>query len=153
MVTSKILGEVMLEVLPDDIVQGLKQAQLRNLARKSRIRVQVGDDVFPVLKLWKDGFALDAADQFMAALDDPKVSRHGQIAMLDNITDPNIDLVAQIVIITAQRDKLVEMANNALYFDDSSDYQAALWDICRFGGMDDEQIGRHLIPKDSNDHH
>ena len=49
----------MFEVLPKDVVEGLRIAQLRKLARKSRIRVQVGDEVYPVLKLWKDGFALD----------------------------------------------------------------------------------------------
>ena len=49
----------MFEVLPKDIVDGLRAAHLRNLARKSRIRVQVGDEFYPLLKLWKNGFALD----------------------------------------------------------------------------------------------
>ena len=49
----------MSDFLPKEVMEGLREAHLRNLARKSRIRVQVGDDVFPVLKMWRDGFAMD----------------------------------------------------------------------------------------------
>ncbi len=48
----------MIEFLPKDVVDGLREAHVRQLARKSRIRVHVGDEVYPVLKLWRDGFAL-----------------------------------------------------------------------------------------------
>lgn len=48
----------MIEFLPQDVLDGLRDAHLRQLAKKSRIRVHVGDDVYPVLKLWTDGFAL-----------------------------------------------------------------------------------------------
>lgn len=51
----------MLEFLPKDIAEGLAAAQNREAARKSRLRVQVGEAVFPVLRFWHDGFALDAA--------------------------------------------------------------------------------------------
>lgn len=51
----------MLEFLPKDIVEGLNMAQNRNAARKSRLRIQIGEAVFPVLRFWQDGFALDAA--------------------------------------------------------------------------------------------
>ncbi len=51
----------MLEFLPKDIVEGLHMAQNRNAARKSRLRIQIGEAVFPVLRFWHDGFALDAA--------------------------------------------------------------------------------------------
>ena len=51
----------MLEFLPKDIVEGLNMAQNRNAARKSRLRIQIGEAVFPVLRFWHDGFALDAA--------------------------------------------------------------------------------------------
>ena len=50
----------MLEFLPKDIVEGLNMAQNRNAARKSRLRIQIGEAVFPVLRFWHDGFALDA---------------------------------------------------------------------------------------------
>lgn len=51
----------MLEFLPKDVREGLEAARLRDARRKSRLRVQVGDAVFPVLRLWEDGLVLDAA--------------------------------------------------------------------------------------------
>lgn len=50
----------MLEFLPKDIADGLAAARTREASRKSRLRVQVGDAVFPILRFWHDGFALDA---------------------------------------------------------------------------------------------
>lgn len=51
----------MLEFLPKDVREGLEAAQKRDRMRKSRLRVQVGEAVFPVLRFWHDGFALDAS--------------------------------------------------------------------------------------------
>jgi hypothetical protein len=51
----------MLEFLPKDVQDGLNAAQLREARRRSRLRVQVGEAVFPVLRLWEDGMALDPA--------------------------------------------------------------------------------------------
>jgi hypothetical protein len=50
----------MLEFLPKDVREGLEAARKRDLKRKSRLRVQVGDAVYPVLRFWDNGFALDA---------------------------------------------------------------------------------------------
>jgi hypothetical protein len=50
----------MLEFLPKDVREGLEAARKKDLKRKSRLRVQVGDAVFPVLRFWQGGFALDA---------------------------------------------------------------------------------------------
>ncbi|MBK6468089.1 MAG: hypothetical protein IPL38_06170 [Rhodobacter sp.] len=50
----------MLEFLPKEVREGLEAARKRDLKRKSRLRVQVGEAVFPVLRFWHDGFALDA---------------------------------------------------------------------------------------------
>ena len=50
----------MLEFLPKEISEGLDLARARRAARKSRLRVQLGDAVFPITRLWHDGFALDA---------------------------------------------------------------------------------------------
>jgi len=52
----------MIEFLPKDVLDGLREAHLRNLVRKSRIKVRVGDEVYPVLRIWKDGFALALED-------------------------------------------------------------------------------------------
>lgn len=50
----------MLEFLTKEIRDGLEAARLKERRKKSRLRVQVGDAVFPVLRLWDDGLALDA---------------------------------------------------------------------------------------------
>lgn len=50
----------MLEFLPKEISDGLDAARMRDQKRRSRMRVQLGEAVFPILKLWDDGFALDA---------------------------------------------------------------------------------------------
>lgn len=51
----------MLEFLPKEIRDGLETARKRDYARKSRLRVQVGEAVFPITRFWHDGFALDPA--------------------------------------------------------------------------------------------
>lgn len=50
----------MLEFLPKEVREGLEAARKRDRTRKSRLRVQLGEAVFPVLRLWDEGFALDA---------------------------------------------------------------------------------------------
>lgn len=50
----------MLEFLPAEILEGLNAARKRDFSRKSRLRVQVGEAVFPVLRYWGEGIALDA---------------------------------------------------------------------------------------------
>lgn len=50
----------MLEFLPQDVRDGLDLARKRAARRRSRMRVQVGEAVFPVLRFWDGGFALDA---------------------------------------------------------------------------------------------
>lgn len=50
----------MLEFLPKEVREGLELARKRDHKRKNRLRVQIGEAVFPVLRLWEDGIALDA---------------------------------------------------------------------------------------------
>ncbi|MCI2399742.1 hypothetical protein [Aliiroseovarius subalbicans] len=49
-----------MEFLPKEVREGLEAARKRDLKKKSRLRVRVDDEVFPVLKSWDNGFALDA---------------------------------------------------------------------------------------------
>lgn len=49
----------MLEFLPPEVREGLEAARRRDARRASRLRVQVGAAVYPVLRLWDDGMALD----------------------------------------------------------------------------------------------
>jgi hypothetical protein len=51
----------MFEFLPKDVFEGLAAARNRSSERKSRMRVQVGEAVFPITRMWENGFALDAA--------------------------------------------------------------------------------------------
>jgi len=51
----------MLEFLPKDVREGLDAARKREQRRRSRLHVQLGDAVFPVLRMWDKGFSLDAA--------------------------------------------------------------------------------------------
>ena len=51
----------MLEFLSKEVRDGLDLARKAKDRRKSKLRVQVGDAVFPVLRFWHDGFVLDGA--------------------------------------------------------------------------------------------
>ncbi|MDD9921825.1 MAG: hypothetical protein OXQ92_06040 [Boseongicola sp.] len=52
----------MSEFLPKDVRDGLELARKRNIKKKSRLRVHVGDHAFTILRYWDDGFALDVDD-------------------------------------------------------------------------------------------
>ncbi|MDE3122098.1 MAG: hypothetical protein KGK00_10005 [Paracoccaceae bacterium] len=49
-----------MEYFSKEVLAGLEAARKRDARRKSRLRVQVGDALYPVLRLWDRGFALDA---------------------------------------------------------------------------------------------
>jgi len=51
----------MLEHLPKEVREGLEAARLREARKRARLRVEVGDAVFPVLRFWDTGFAIAAA--------------------------------------------------------------------------------------------
>jgi len=52
----------MSEYLPKEVREGLEAARKAELRKKSRLRVNVGGDVFPVLRYWETGFSLDAEE-------------------------------------------------------------------------------------------
>lgn len=52
----------MSDVLPEYIREGLEAARKRDLRRKSRLKVKVGDQTFTILRYWDEGFALDVDD-------------------------------------------------------------------------------------------
>ncbi len=43
-----------------EVREGLKAAQMAALKKTSNLRVLVGDEFHPVLRLWKDGFTVEA---------------------------------------------------------------------------------------------
>lgn len=51
----------MLEFLSKEVREGLDMARKAKERRKSKLRVQVGEAVFPVLRFWQNGFVLDGA--------------------------------------------------------------------------------------------
>lgn len=50
----------MFEFLSKEVREGLEAARKAALKKKSRLRVEVGSAVYPVLRFWDEGFALDA---------------------------------------------------------------------------------------------
>ena len=69
---------MLLEFLPKEVRDGLEAARKRDRSRKMRLRVQLGEAVFPLLRLWDDGFALDAdrAPRLRGLVDVYDGSRH-----------------------------------------------------------------------------
>ena len=51
----------MFETLPADVSAGFDAARKRAMRRGSRLHIDVGGTAFPILRLWDDGMALDAA--------------------------------------------------------------------------------------------
>lgn len=49
-----------MEFLSKEVREGLEAARKRDLKKRARLRIRVNEEVFPVLKFWDTGFALDA---------------------------------------------------------------------------------------------
>ena len=50
----------MLEFFSKELREGFEMARKRQDARRSRLRIQIGTEVFPILHFWHDGLAMDA---------------------------------------------------------------------------------------------
>ena len=48
----------MIEFLSKELREGFELARKRQQSRKSRLRVQIGADVYPILRIWEDGMAM-----------------------------------------------------------------------------------------------
>lgn len=96
----------MLEFLPKDVIEGLALARNREATRKSRLRVQVAEAVFPVLRFWHDGFALDAAltPKLRGLVDIYDGSRHVFQCLIVASSVENDQLVCEFKRNTAVRD-------------------------------------------------
>lgn len=49
----------MIEYIPQDVVDGLARARQAKNAKKTRLRVQVGDEMIPLARLTSSHFAID----------------------------------------------------------------------------------------------
>lgn len=47
--------------VPKAVQEALDAARVQGLKKKSRLRVQVGESQFPVLRVWKTGFSVEEA--------------------------------------------------------------------------------------------
>ncbi|MGQ0566311.1 MAG: hypothetical protein ACT4OK_14745 [Gemmobacter sp.] len=85
----------MLEFLPQDVRDGLEVAQRRAAKRRSRLRVQVGEAVYPILRLMEDGMVIDAgmAPHLRGLVDIYDGSRHLCQALIVASTVENGELV------------------------------------------------------------
>ena len=85
----------MLEYLPQDIQDGLQAAQRRANKRRSRLRVQVGEAVYPILRLYDEGMSIDAgmAPHLRGLVDIYDGSRHLCTALIVASTVENGELV------------------------------------------------------------
>ena len=84
----------MLEFLPQDVRDGLDVAQRRAAKRRSRLRVQVGEAVYPILRLHEDGMVIDAgmAPHLRGLVDIYDGSRHLCTALIIASTVENGEL-------------------------------------------------------------
>lgn len=96
----------MLEFLPQEIADGLDAARKSAALRKSRLRVQVGAAVYPVLRFWHDGFALDAklAPKLRGLVDVFDGSRHVFQCLIVASSEENGALICEFKRSTAVRD-------------------------------------------------
>lgn len=51
----------MLEHLPQDIRDAMMRPNRRDRMRGRTLHLHLGDQIFPILRMWDDGFAIDAA--------------------------------------------------------------------------------------------
>ena len=52
----------MTDYLTKELQEGLAQARKLAAKKNARLRVQVGEETYPVIRIWENGFSLDADD-------------------------------------------------------------------------------------------
>ncbi|MDT8854540.1 hypothetical protein RNZ50_05745 [Paracoccaceae bacterium Fryx2] len=87
----------MLEHLPKDVRDGLDAARIRDQKRRSRLRVRVGNAEFPILRMWHDGFAIEAAlvPQLRGLVDVFDGARHAAQCLIVASTVENGELICE----------------------------------------------------------
>lgn len=97
----------MLEFLPIEVRDGLEAARKRDLRRRSRLRVQLGEAVFPILRFWDDGFSVDAdrATHLRGLVDIFDGARHIFQGLIIASTVENGELICEFKRSTAVTDR------------------------------------------------
>lgn len=99
--------EAMLEFLPEDVRRGLLSAREKSGPGRHRMCVHVGDAVFPLLRSWPGGFAVDSARTprlrgLVELFDGP---RHLAQCLIVAASDEGGQTVYEIKRMTAARDQ------------------------------------------------
>lgn len=76
--------------LPPEVQAGLDEARKRARRKNARLRVRAGQDSFPVIKSWEDGFALEMSEA---------AHLRGRVELYDGTR-----LLSQCLIIASERD-------------------------------------------------
>jgi hypothetical protein len=102
-----IWGVKMLEFLPKEVREGLEAARMRDLKKRSRLRVQLGDQVFPILRFWDDGFSVDTkhSSHLRGLVDIYDGARHIFQALIIASTVENGELICDFKRSTAVSDR------------------------------------------------
>ncbi len=97
----------MLEFLPKEVREGLEAARMRDLKKRSRLRVELAGQIYPILRFWEDGFAVDAGhtSHLRGLVDIYDGSRHIFQALIIASTVENGELICDFKRSTAVAEK------------------------------------------------
>ncbi|WP_417272038.1 hypothetical protein [Celeribacter halophilus] len=97
----------MSDFLPKEVREGLELARKRNLKRGSRLRVRVGEETYPILRSWSNGFALDRenTEHLRGLVDVFDGSRHLYQALIVAAKDDGHEMSFEFKRSTAATDK------------------------------------------------
>ncbi|MEM5476204.1 hypothetical protein [Pacificibacter sp. AS14] len=116
------MSEYMPEFLPKEVLEGLELARKRDSKRRSRLRVRTELGVYPILKLWDEGFtvARDNADQLRGLVGIYDGARHLYQALIVASHDDGFTMSFDFKRSTATTDR------PALDYDQNEDAPVAL---------------------------
>lgn len=97
----------MMEHLPKEVREGLEMARKRDQRKRSRLRVHVGEQVYPVLRFWETGFALERenAPHLRGFVDLYDGSRHLYQCLIVASEDEGDEVVVEFKRFTAAVDR------------------------------------------------
>ncbi|RPE63206.1 hypothetical protein EDD53_2803 [Pacificibacter maritimus] len=110
------------DFLPKEVREGLELARKRDLKRRSRLRVRTDENVYPILRLWDNGFAVDRenAERLRGYVDIYDGARHMYQALIVASQDDGFEMLFDFKRSTATTDR------PALDYDQPEDAPVAL---------------------------
>jgi hypothetical protein len=102
-----LMSEYAYDFLPKEVQEGLELARKRDLKRRSRLRVRTEDNVYPILRLWDDGFAMDRdnAERLRGYVDIYDGARHLYQALIVASQDDEFEMSFEFKRSTAATDR------------------------------------------------